>query len=115
MLSMFDDIPETIASSDKDKPQNIQHHHTTTNVQSQGQGSDVEKSLNPLMVATDKVLSGTRSNGNRVTAADDDMDIESILLEMNTIDGKGAVESTCRGLWIIILLTSINLHIWAIS
>jgi hypothetical protein len=90
---MFDDIPETIASSDKDKPQNTQYHHTATNIQNQGQGSDGEKSFKPSMVATDKVFSGTCSNGNRVTAADDDMDIESILLEMNTIDGKGAVES----------------------
>ncbi len=100
MLSMFDDIPETM-SSDKDKPQNKQYHHTTTNVQSQGRGSDGEKSLKPSMVATEKVLSGNRSSGSRVTAAEDDMDIESILHEMNTIDGKGAVVSICTELRVV--------------
>ena len=83
MLSMFDDIPAT-TSSDKDKPQNTHchGHQTTTEVQSRCQGSDVS------IVMTDQMSSGNRSNGCRVTAAGDDMDIESILHEMNTIDGK---------------------------
>ena len=91
MLSMFDDIPATM-SSDKDKPQNTQCHHTTTEVQGQRQGSDGEKLLKPSIVAADQVSSGNRSNGGRVTAADNDMDIESILQEMNTIDGKGEAQ-----------------------
>ena len=86
MLSMFDDIPVT-TSSDKDKPQN-----TNPTIRSQGQSSNGEKSLKQSMVVTDQVSSGNRSNGSRVTAADNDMDIESILKEMNTIDGKGEVQ-----------------------
>ena len=84
MLSMFDDIPATTLS-DKDKPQNIHGHHTTTEVQSQCQGSNGDR---PSIVMTDQMSSGNRINGGRVTAAGDDMDIESILHEMNTIDGK---------------------------
>ena len=84
MLSMFDDIPAT-TSSDQDKPQNTHCHQTTTEDQSQCQGSDGDK---PSIVMTDQMSFGNCINGGRVTAAGDDMDIESILHEMNTIDGK---------------------------
>ena len=92
MLSMFDDIPATTLS-DQDKPQNTHcHGHlTTTEIQSQRQGSNGNR---PSIVTTDQMSFGNCINGSKVTAAGDDMDIESILHEMNTIDGKGAVNFT---------------------
>lgn len=92
MLSMFDDIPATTCtSSGKDMSQDTDTTtRTVLDVQSQGQSSDREQSLKQ-MVVTDKVSSGDRCSGGRVTGGGDDMDIESILQEMNTIDGESAV------------------------
>ena len=90
MLSMFDDIPAATSSA-KDEPQSTTStstcpSRTVSNVQSQGHSSDGEQSIKQTLV-TDKVLS--RNHCSRHTADGDDVDIESILQEMNTIDGKG--------------------------
>ena len=87
MLSMFDDTPAA-ASSAKDKPQDTHTYtETTSSVQSQlSHRLDREQSLKQMLV-TDKVSSSEQVCYS-VTKPGDDMDIESILQEMNTIDGK---------------------------
>ena len=102
MLSMFDDIPaKSMTSSKTDKPCQQNTHPTTKTAldvqghQLQGQVSDGEQSL--IVADNHRDCGGTVATG-------DDMDIESILQEMNTIDGKGTVAQNfirilCSGMY----------------
>ena len=85
MLSMFDDTPAA-ASSAKDKPQDT-YTETTSSVQSQPSHRLNREQSSKQMLVTDKVSSSEQVCYS-VTKPGDDMDIESILQEMNTIDGK---------------------------
>ena len=91
MLSMFDDIPaKSTTSSKTDKPcQQNAYPTTKTALDIQGhqlQGHDQVSDREQSLIVTDN----HRDCGGTVTTGDD-MDIESILQEMNTIDGKGTV------------------------
>lgn len=92
MLSMFDDTPAT-TPLEQEKPCSWNTHtiaRTVSDVQSEGQGgtSHREQSLKQMAVTDSRSKGGTASAG--------DMDIESILQEMNTIDGKGALYNNIR-------------------